>query len=526
MMRLGSLCSGAGGLDLAVERVFGAETVWHCETDKAASKVLAYRWPGVPNHGDLTVVDWGSVEPVDIVCAGWPCQPWSLAGKRKGAQDERAIWPHIADAVRILRPRIVCLENVPAVIRFGELWRVANDLSRFGYDLRWVCVRASGVGAPHRRERVFIIAYPAGESRRIGDRNDVRAGRDAGQQLSDSGRGAATSDAEDDGFSGQGLPVGVSPQRPESGCGVLPFSADSACDGWDEGRPESAGLVGGFDAAVSGAGPVELLPTPTANDFTGADPKKVSWENATKSRGEGGASGLADVACLLLPTPTSRDHKGRNQRDDETCLPGALLPTPNAQDGNGGGRFSSDGHQSTLPGEVRLLPTPNAADGERGPDYARANRDGSGGDDLITCIAKTHLLPTPQARDSKGVPRDDYNQACLPREIIECDSAWGKYEAAVRRWEAVTRPAPPPTLPGAAGLKRPRLNPAFSEWMMGWPDGWVTGVPGISRNDQLRIIGNGVVPQQAMAALSWLLSVCNQSRAGRCSSDACTDSHA
>src|SRR6266540_2986999 len=112
-MRIGSLCSGCGGLDLAVERVFGARSVWHAENDPAASAVLAHHWPGVPNHGDLTTVDWSRVEPVDIITAGWPCQPWSLAGTRRGASDERAIWPHVADTIRVVRPRYAILENVP-----------------------------------------------------------------------------------------------------------------------------------------------------------------------------------------------------------------------------------------------------------------------------------------------------------------------------------------------------------------------------------------------------------------------------
>ncbi|ORV13597.1 hypothetical protein AWB94_04760 [Mycolicibacterium canariasense] len=83
---------------------------------------------------------------------------------------------------------------------------------------------------------------------------------------------------------------------------------------------------------------------------------------------------------------------------------------------------------------------------------------------------------------------------------------WGKYAAAIARWVAVTRPAPSPTEPNTKG--NPYLAPAFPEWMQGWPAGWVTAVPGISRNDMLRIIGNGVCPQQATAALSQLLAVC------------------
>lgn len=82
---------------------------------------------------------------------------------------------------------------------------------------------------------------------------------------------------------------------------------------------------------------------------------------------------------------------------------------------------------------------------------------------------------------------------------------WGQYAAAIQRWEQITRPAPSPTEPNKNG--NPRLSAAFSEWMMGWPDGWVTDVPGISRNEQLRILGNGVVPQQATAALQWLSQI-------------------
>lgn len=83
---------------------------------------------------------------------------------------------------------------------------------------------------------------------------------------------------------------------------------------------------------------------------------------------------------------------------------------------------------------------------------------------------------------------------------------WGKYEPVIRRWENLTRPAPAPTEPNKNG--NPRLSARFSEWLMGWPDGWVTDPAiGISRNDQLRIVGNGVVPQQAVAALRWLLAV-------------------
>jgi DNA (cytosine-5)-methyltransferase 1 len=199
------------------------------------------------------------------------------------------------------------------------------------------------------------------------------------------------------------------------------------------------------------------------------------------------------TTVTLLPTPCAqqsgnspeehlRKKPGRKVVTDLAILVenglletgGALLPTtPNAQDGNGGGQYSSPGHQSTLPGEARLLCTPSASDGAGG----KTSRSGARVDEPL-----------------------------LGGQAREMATAWGKYEPAIRRWESLTRPAPAPTEPNKNG--NPRLAAAFSEWLMGWPQGWVTDPAiGISRNDQLRIVGNGVCPQQAAAALRYLLAV-------------------
>src|SRR5690242_3030887 len=103
-LRIGSLCTGYGGLDMAVEAVTGATSAWVSDIDKGACKILAHRYPHVPNIGDLTTVDWDTLEPVDILTAGYPCQPFSHAGRRQGTNDERHLWPHIRQAVRHLRP--------------------------------------------------------------------------------------------------------------------------------------------------------------------------------------------------------------------------------------------------------------------------------------------------------------------------------------------------------------------------------------------------------------------------------------
>ena len=156
-MKIGSLCTGYGGLDMAVEAYFNAETVWTCEFDKHASKVIEQRIKK-PNYGNLKTTDWTQVEPIDILTAGYPCQPFSQAGLRKGAEDERHLWPYIKEIIRQLRPEYVVLENVRG--HFGLGFReVLCDLTSIRYDARWTLIRASDVGAPHRRERLFILAY-------------------------------------------------------------------------------------------------------------------------------------------------------------------------------------------------------------------------------------------------------------------------------------------------------------------------------------------------------------------------------
>jgi DNA (cytosine-5)-methyltransferase 1 len=161
MLKIGSLCSGYGGLDMAVEAYFNPETVWMCDNDKYASIVIKERW-NLPNLGDLKAVDWSLVEPIDILTAGYPCQPFSQAGQRKGIEDERHIFPYIMQAIGILRPRFIILENVRGHLSLG-FKEVLKSLAKTGYDAKWRVVRASEAGAPHQRARLFVVAYPSGK---------------------------------------------------------------------------------------------------------------------------------------------------------------------------------------------------------------------------------------------------------------------------------------------------------------------------------------------------------------------------
>ncbi|MFE2563115.1 DNA cytosine methyltransferase [Streptomyces mirabilis] len=159
-----SLCSGYGGLDLAVEQITGNKTLVYAEKDLFAARVMEVRFPWATNLGDITAIDWAAVAQehnFDTVSAGFPCQDISHAGKKKGITGARSgIWKNVAEAVRFTRPRLVFLENVDA-IRSRGLDVVVADLAAIGYDARWTCLRADEVGAPHRRWRWTCIAHPA-----------------------------------------------------------------------------------------------------------------------------------------------------------------------------------------------------------------------------------------------------------------------------------------------------------------------------------------------------------------------------
>jgi DNA (cytosine-5)-methyltransferase 1 len=157
-LTVGSLFSGIGGLDLGLERA-GMKVIWQSEIDEFACKVLKKHWPEVVNHGDIKQIDWGTVERPDVICGGYPCQPFSTAGKRKGTDDPRHLWPWVRESISALQPRYAVLENVRGHLSLGGL-QVIGELAEIGYDAEWRVVSAAGVGAPHRRDRLIIVAYP------------------------------------------------------------------------------------------------------------------------------------------------------------------------------------------------------------------------------------------------------------------------------------------------------------------------------------------------------------------------------
>lgn len=357
-LRAGSLFTGYGGLDMAINQVFGSTTAWVVDNAPGPTKVLAHRYPEVPNLLDITAVDWDAVEPVGILGGGFPCQDVSLGGKQAGMKPgtRSGLWSYFAYGISRLRPQYVVIENVRGLlsantasdvepcpwcvdhiepgVRVRALGAVLADLADLGYDACWYGVRASDVGAPHSRFRVFILA-----------RNTEVRGRDGAQSATRGGESTWPAGGPD--FPAADASGNGRQWRPE-------------CDEWS-------------DVAERGS------------------------ETLTDSHGRSGDRGQ--------PEPL-----GEPQR-----------------------RASSPG--------------------------------GGAGDRRIE---------------------------------------WGPYAEAVARWEGVLgRLAPSPTELAPRGGQR--LSPAFVEWMQGLPAGHVSEVPGLSRNEMLKLLGNGVVPQQAVAALNVLI---------------------
>lgn len=160
-LKILDLFSGIGGFSLGLERTGGFETVAFCEIDKEAQKVLRKHWPSVPIFEDvksLSAKDFNG--PIDIICGGFPCQDISLAGKGAGLEGERSgLWFEFKRLIQELQPKWVIAENVSA-LRSRGLDQVLRSLSEIGYDAEWHCIPASAVGAPHRRDRIWIVAYP------------------------------------------------------------------------------------------------------------------------------------------------------------------------------------------------------------------------------------------------------------------------------------------------------------------------------------------------------------------------------
>lgn len=457
MPTMGELCAGGGMLTRALENLFGVTSVWHAETDEAASKVLGHHWPDAPNLGDITNLAWNTLDPVDLLAAGFPCQPFSAAGKRGGSADERHLWPTgVLPGIEALMPPVVVLENVPNLltIESGRVFgQVLADLDRLGYITAWTVVGACKVGACHHRHRLFVLAV----------RDDDVA-----------------------------VPA-TDPVAARRGDVWLPTQqvlfGDADAVKWPASGVVRAGLMWPLPVETCGDNGVVLLPTP-----------RVSATRTGRSAIVGSASSPSLEHTLEL----ARGEVPRELRSlDEAPESWQLLPTPTASLGRSTGFPSRQTSQERmgagkrfLDAALALLPTPVASDGTGGPDYAMTAQ---GSPDLRTVVT---MFPTPTARDARRGAGRPFTEgrplsevvALLPSQLGQ----FGKYELAVRRHEsAFNLPVPAPVEPNRRG--NPRLTAAFPEWMMGLPAGYITDV--VDRADALRIAGNGVFGPTVLHAL-------------------------
>jgi DNA (cytosine-5)-methyltransferase 1 len=161
-MRHGSLFSGIGGFELAAEWM-GWHNTFHCEFNEFGSKVLNHYWPESKHYGDITKSDFSEFrDRIDILTGGFPCQPYSAAGKRKGKDDARHLWPEMLRVIREVRPRYIVGENVYGLVTWngGLVFdEVCTDLEAEGYAVWPIVIPAAAVNAPHRRDRVWFVAY-------------------------------------------------------------------------------------------------------------------------------------------------------------------------------------------------------------------------------------------------------------------------------------------------------------------------------------------------------------------------------
>lgn len=244
-LTVGSLFSGIGGLELGLERA-GMEVKWQVEIDEFCNRVLEKHWPDVERHRDVREVGAHNLVPVDLICGGFPCQPHSLAGQRKGKNDERHLWPEYRRIVDELRPTWVLGENVPG-IRTTALDDIILDLEGMGYTVGTFDIPACAVGAPHLRHRFFIVAHAehSGPS--------LTGGRDESQRALGGPVHASREDvahADGAGRQEQRGAVAVGQEQRPAECGGAAV-ADPEGFGWREGWPES-GRGGKADAGSAG----------------------------------------------------------------------------------------------------------------------------------------------------------------------------------------------------------------------------------------------------------------------------------
>lgn len=460
----GHLFAGIDGFGLGLAAHGDAfRTAWTIEYADFPRSILQQREPDAEHLVD--VLEVSNPPKVDVLTGGFPCQDLSLAGKGAGIRGRRSgLWGQYARIVGEVEPELVLIENVPALLHRGfEL--VVRDLVELGYRVEWDCLPAAAFGAPHLRDRVWIAAH----------RHD--------QPLI------------------FGQPAALFPMLPEGAADLVGTDGDEGDGdatswhrwpraGWVDGDPELVMPLEPLARTSDVKAGRVLLPTPLAADGTRSNARNYG-RNLT----------LRGAAATIWPTPNASDGVGgRNEvaalnRAEATGASIRSLERPS------GAKASVSLRTAAEAARRGLWPTPKAS--PSGPDFARAGREGSGGDDLVTAVVRT-LLPTPRASDGDARNRGD---------LI----AHAKERANAHH--------PGPRTEGREQERRVGgLNPPWVEHIMGFPLGWTdpavandellaapwhlgepAGIPRLIdaiplRRERLTALGNALVP----AAPAWL----------------------
>ncbi len=443
-MKVGSLFSGIGGLDLGLERA-GMEIVWQVEIDEWCRRVLARHFPAAVRYGDVRGCHGAAMaEPpsqrtgrlpvrrrkprsttgdaersgggpllptVDLICGGFPCQPVSHAGRRLGAEDERWLWPEFLRIIREVRPRWALVENVPGLLSIdaGRLFGgVLRDLAESGYDAEWDCVPAAALGAPHIRDRVFVVAHAAElQLRQEPQAGDHEAGRGGAGDVSDTDSG------------GRHGRVGVFGQG---------WRGEPTDSGWWAVELDVGGTLDGFSTWLDRS----RLREPHMLVLT--------YANAAQVRPGEVLSALRDYASAEA---VHRGARGQGRISAPEVLYALVRQLSDGQ---------VDGARIQLAGEKAHEDGVRGVRGDDQPSRAPRRRQ--------------------EGKQRRGEYPDSLHS--LSQVLARyAESAWASY-----RWQ--------------------NASPLLNTWSDGWEDGFARVAHGVpSRVDRLRGLGNAVVPQVA-----------------------------
>jgi DNA (cytosine-5)-methyltransferase 1 len=477
----GSLFAGIGGIDLGLERA-GWQCRWQVEIDPFCRHVLEHHWPDVRRYGDIRDLNWNGVERVDLLAGGFPCQPFSVAGQRRGKDDERWLWPEFAAAVRALRPRHVLVENVPGLLAgHGGMGNVLGDLAQLGYDAEWDSVPAAAVGAPHLRYRVWIVAHANADELRLQPAGLAWGG--CPPVLGVNGAFGSLADAEREGPQGFAwswdASTGRAPVEPASSGEPL---ADADSSGL-EGRKLQRECA---DQWPLGAGGV-------------ADPERGGRGRRAPEPGRGAER----RAAVVRSGPTSRrsDHWLT-----EPDVGGTLDGFPAWLDRHRVGMVTP--HMLALANAYEGGPR-EALRTVRGAADEAAIRDAAGGSVGVPASAvllaylreleghvdegRLSLARAPASGASMRGVRQDEGAPRPPRQRRAVGQRAGEPANALH---ALSQLLARDAGQAWAAYRRENAEPVLSRWALGWEDGIARVAAGVpARVDRLRALGNAVVPQ-------------------------------